>query len=109
MASSLHRFHPNPDIGDPVDAIVWDNCPGCHENALDPFAHLDSTNLARIQARLVGVVNSEEEFLTACEVLACRKFYEDIERTFGPEHVLAWPTDAVHEYFDARQWAHPKV
>lgn len=100
MASTPHRYHPDPKVGDPVDAIVWDDCEACVQNSRDPFAHMDSDHLRRIQDRLIGVVNANDRFLTRCEVLACRKFYEDIERTFGPEVVIPWPSETVRETFE---------
>lgn len=100
MASHPHRFHPDPEQGDPMDAICWDDCKACTENAFDPFAHMDSENLKRIQDRLVGVVNANDHFRTRCEVLACRKFYEDVERTFGPEVVIPWPAEVVRLTFE---------
>ena len=44
---TVHRFHPNPDRGDPPNAILFDQCERCSEHAEDPRG-LDRENLLAI-------------------------------------------------------------
>lgn len=91
MASAPHRYHPDPALGDPDDAIVWDDCPGCEENSRAPFAHMDSFNLIRIHDRLIEVVNTADGFRTEMEKVAARAFYDDLVASMGRENVKFVP------------------
>ncbi len=47
--SATHRIHPDREQGypgDPVGAILWDDCERCAEQAIDPLG-LDATKLRR--------------------------------------------------------------
>jgi hypothetical protein len=52
--SATHRYHPNPDRGDPEDAVLWDDCERCDEHAKDPGAGLDAGNLYTLNKRRIA-------------------------------------------------------
>ncbi len=45
MMSATHRYHPDPDRGDPEDAVLFDGCERCDEHAAAPDAGLDPAHL----------------------------------------------------------------
>lgn len=94
MASIPHRYHPDPEKGDPEDAIVWDDCEACKQNCDEPFRFLDSNNLRRIQDRITGVLHSLDAYRTEMEAYLGGRFLAEVSKTFGPEHVNA-PVRAV--------------
>ena len=94
MARSVHRYHPDPKRDDDPEAILWDDCEACLENAADPRKRMDGHSNAALQMRLVGVVNTNDEFRSHAEVFACRALYEEVESQFGPT-TKPWPHDAV--------------
>jgi len=44
---TTHRFHPDPNLGDPPNAILYDDCERCAEHAKDPRG-LDREHLLAI-------------------------------------------------------------
>jgi len=44
---TTHRFHPDPKLGDPPNAILFDDCERCAEHAKDPRG-LDREHLLAI-------------------------------------------------------------
>lgn len=49
--STLHRFHPDPKMGDPEDALLFDGCARCAEHAQTWTTSLDGQTLGFILAR----------------------------------------------------------
>lgn len=47
-----HRYHPDPDRGDPPEAILWDDCEDCHHHAME--LTLDGPSLHRLLKTLDG-------------------------------------------------------
>ncbi len=46
--STTHRYHPDQQMGDPEDAILYDNCDRCAEHAKAPEHGLDAGHLAAL-------------------------------------------------------------
>ncbi len=63
-----HRFHPNPDIADPIEAMLWDDCERCDQQAKDPRG-LDHAKLAEAWQMMLAVEihHSGRRYLTANE------------------------------------------
>ena len=64
-----HRFHPNPDIADPIEAMLWDDCERCSQQAKDPRG-LDRAKLAEAWQMMLAVEMHHPEmrrYLTANE------------------------------------------
>ena len=57
---SMHRYHPDDNRGDPVDAVLYDGCDRCHEHAATLY-DLSAHNLLRIRV---------EQPLTAVQAMA---------------------------------------
>ena len=62
-----HRYHPDPETNDPVDAILYDDCQRCEQQANDP-RHLDQNKL-RAAWDLSMVNDWSEMTANQCELL----------------------------------------
>lgn len=75
--SQSHRFHPDPDAGDPTGAILFDNCPGCERHASGGGLTLDEATLARAWNLMLDVErNDRDHFRTAAEGKLCSRLFE---------------------------------
>ena len=78
---ALHRYHPDPERGDPVQAVLYDGCERCAEHAERPFVDLDDRNL-KLLWDLMLRVEVDETYpdhygnCTQTEMEACRVLYE---------------------------------
>lgn len=65
-----HRYH--PDLEDPEDAILYDNCERCAEHARN-LVSLDAQNLRLLFRRMreVEYGKGDEHYRTGNESLAC--------------------------------------
>lgn len=97
MASSPHRYHPDPEREDDPEAILFDDCDGCRENAEAPLEHLDAQNLRRVQNRIKCVAENEETFRSNNEILACGIVYEKFRDVFGENVVIDWPIRSIDD------------
>jgi hypothetical protein len=71
---STHRYHPNPDRGDPPNAILFDDCPRCAEHAKHPGG-LDQEDLFAI-VKIIRGTTSWDHYPTAAECTAERTVYD---------------------------------
>ncbi len=49
-----HRYHPRPDTDDPTEALLWDDCTRCDQQAADPRG-LDGVKLAKAWRLMLDV------------------------------------------------------
>ena len=68
MMGAVHRYHPDPEKGDPPDAFLYDGCERCDEHAAHPLAGLDSEHLAG----LVDLDNARTDNEAAAHVVLQR-------------------------------------
>lgn len=61
---SAHRFHPDPRLDDPPEAILFDLCKRCAQHSADPNG-LDDYTLAA----LVDRVNADDQTATEATAL----------------------------------------
>lgn len=93
MASASHRFH--PESWEPKDAILWDDCPGCDENAKNPNRHLDKQSLLFLEALMFLVITGQRWFRTknearaACEFMKNRSLENHLGVTVQGEEIQA--------------------
>ena len=94
MASIPHRYHPDAD--DDPEAILWDDCDACCQNACSPLTLLDRQNIARIQDRIRNIVGGvkEDRFRSQNEILAAGVLYSKYREVFG-DNVIEWPLSVV--------------
>lgn len=72
---TVHRYHREP--GDPPDAILYDDCERCAEQAATPLL-LDADKTAALYRRMIRVERHEAtgaHYATAAEGTACRALY----------------------------------
>ncbi len=78
--SAVHRIHPDPHKGDPAEAILYDDCERCDEQAADAFG-LDLTKLREAWRIMVAVETGGplrvvgEEYRTGNEARLGRVLY----------------------------------
>jgi hypothetical protein len=83
----LHRHHPR--IGDPPDAILFDDCPRCEHHSHEPL-FLDDKMIGRLWERMVAVERgSVEHYLTGAEATACKNLYHIA--VFLERHTVVYP------------------
>lgn len=73
----MHRYHNGAATGDPVDALLYDNCERCEEHAENLF-DLDRDHICKLWERMVMVETNpfgDERYRTINEAKACRKLY----------------------------------
>lgn len=72
---TMHRYHPDPERGDPEDAILWDDCERCTQHARGPFISLDDDNVRALYARGIAVEEGDEYYRTRTEGRAAQDVY----------------------------------
>lgn len=75
---SIHRQHPNS--GDPVDAVLYDDCPRCAEHAKHPTFSLDRDNLRTMTAKTLNVEvgPGPDHYATIAEADAGHRIWESL-------------------------------
>lgn len=75
---TVHRYHPDPDRGDPPDAQLYDDCERCAEQA-DTLWGLDETKLAWFWSAMHHLERLDDpptRPLTSTERKAFRRLYQ---------------------------------
>lgn len=70
-----HRYHPAP--GDPPDAVLYDNCARCEQQAANPL-NCDEHRIIELWHRMVAVEHTDDgadHYPTHAEAKACRYLY----------------------------------
>lgn len=70
-----HRFHPDPDRPDPDDAILYDDCERCAEQADSLGLELDARKFARAWDRMCDVEYGVGHYRTEAEKKLGRSLY----------------------------------
>lgn len=91
----MHRYHPGG--ADPEDAIFFDDCAECSNQAEQPIYYLDPTKMKRLWDRMIevetGTDESTQDYRTQTEAIACKSLwptYLFIERftMLSPKQIL---------------------
>lgn len=97
---TVHRPHPlfgewlDHVYADPDNAILFDGCDRCADQAADPFRTLDTTRIGDLWRRMIDVEGNDGHYRTAAEGRACRLLYGVlcmIERTHPGVDPWTWP------------------
>ena|SRR3990172_2494010 len=85
-----HRYHPNPEAGDPPEAILWDDCERCAEHARRLWS-LDRRRAIALWGLMVLWRRQGSESATGSEMDAVRHLHNAvllIERVIGESSIL---------------------
>ena len=66
--STVHRYHPDEEMADPEDAVLYDNCDRCAEHAASPGDGLDAGNLWALYNLPTARTRNERLAMTAIGV-----------------------------------------
>lgn len=58
----MHRLHPDPELNDDPQALLYDDCPDCDKAATNPVFRLDADRIALLFDLLVSVELNEDSY-----------------------------------------------
>lgn len=73
-----HRYHPNPEVNDPEDAIYFDDCADCEHHAKNTPYNADPTTAQELWNRMLAVEKGNDPvayYRTENEAVACQTLW----------------------------------
>lgn len=68
----MHRYHPDVEKGDPIDAIYFDDCEDCDHHAKELPYYQDQFKMDLLWNRMIAVeLEDTESYRTRNEQVAC--------------------------------------